>query len=87
MSRVLDAVRTAALDTPDRVVVTSSQGSMTCAGLLSEVETLAARLAEGTAPVGVALDNGPDWVVADLALIMAGRPAVPIPLNAGHGMK
>lgn len=79
MSRVLDAVRTAALDTPDRVVVTSSQGSMTCAGLLSEVQTLAARLAEGAAPVGVALDNGPDWVVADLALIMAGRPSVPIP--------
>ena len=79
MSRVLDAVRQAARLTPGRVVVTSSHGSMTCAGLLAEVEFLAAELAGDTAPVGVVLDNGPDWVVADLALIASGRPSVPIP--------
>lgn len=79
MSRVLNAVRDAARHTPDRVVVTSSQGSMTCAGLLTEVEFLASQLAESQAPAGVALDNGPDWIVVDLALMMTGRPSVPIP--------
>lgn len=79
MSRVLAAIREAARLTPDRIVVTSSQGTLTCAGLLAEVGFLAAELANDPAPVGIALDNGPDWVIADLALIAAGRPAVPIP--------
>jgi len=79
VSRVLAAVRAAAQRTPDRIAVTSSRGSMTCAGLLAEVEFLASELRGGPAPVGVVLDNGPDWVVADLALIAAGRPSVPIP--------
>ena len=79
MSRVLAAVHEAARLTPHRIVVTSGQGSLTCVGLLTEVESLAAELAGDTSPVGVVLDNGPDWVVADLALIAAGRPSVPIP--------
>lgn len=79
MSRVLAAVREAARVTPDRIVVTSSQGAMTCAGLVAESDFLAAELANGTAPVAVVLDNGQDWIVADLALIAAGRPSVPIP--------
>lgn len=79
MSRVLAAVREAARLTPDRIVVTSSQGALTCAGLVAEVGFLAAELAKDTAPVAIALDNGPDWVIADLALVAAGRPAVPIP--------
>tara|TARA_R110002167_G_scaffold62754_7_gene177151 strand:- start:30 stop:1448 length:1419 start_codon:yes stop_codon:yes gene_type:complete len=79
MSRVLTAVRAAALATPDRPVITSSRGTMTCADLLAEVGFLAAELAGDNAPVGIMLDNGPDWVVADLALIASGRPSVPIP--------
>ena len=79
MSRVLAAVREAARLTPDRIVITSSQGILTCAGLLAEVGFLAAELGNDTTPVGVALDNGPDWVITDLALIAAGRPSVPIP--------
>lgn len=79
MSRVLNAVREAARLTPDRIAVSSSLGSMTCAALLAEVEFLAAQLAGDAGPVGVVLDNGPDWVVADLALIASGRPSVPIP--------
>ena len=31
-----------------------------------------------TAPVGVLLDNGPAWVIVDLALVLAQRPSVPI---------
>lgn len=79
MSRVLAAVRAAALATPDRRVVSSRQGSLTCAGLLAEVGFLATELSGDDTPVGVMLDNGPDWVVADLALIASGRPSVPIP--------
>ena len=79
MSRVLAAVRAAAFATPDRPIITSSRGSMTCAGLVAEVAFLAAELSGDDRPVGVLLDNGPDWVVADLALIASGRPSVPIP--------
>lgn len=79
MSLVLAAVREAARQTPDRIIISSSQGVLTCAGLVAEVEFLAAELSGSTTPVGITLDNGPDWVIADLALIAAGRPAVPIP--------
>ncbi|MGV9007825.1 MAG: AMP-binding protein [Brevundimonas sp.] len=79
MSRVLAAVREAARHTPRRLVVTSGQEPLTCAGLLAAVEALAAELAGDATPVGVLLDNGPHWIIADLALIVAGRPSVPIP--------
>ncbi len=32
-----------------------------------------------TGPVALDLDNGPDWVIADLALMRLGAPAVPLP--------
>lgn len=80
MSAVLDALTRRTRQTSEQVAVSWSGGAMTAAELMAEVAALAARLVEGGAqPVGVLLDNGPAWIVADLALMLAGRPSVPIP--------
>jgi len=79
MSAVLAALSRRALASPDDIVLGWSGGAMSAADLLSGVRGLAARLAADRSPVGVLLDNGPAWVVTDLALISAGRPSVPIP--------
>lgn len=47
--------------------------------LLERAERLAESLGSADGPVGLALPNGVDWVVADLALVLAGRPCVPLP--------
>lgn len=49
------------------------------------IEERAARLAAAltarhTTAVGLLADNGPDWIVADLAAQVAGVPSVPLPL-------
>ena len=79
MSAVLAAVRRAARETPQRIVVTSSKGALCWTDLEAQVDLLASRLTGDDSPVGVALDNGLDWVLADLALIASGRVSVPIP--------
>lgn len=79
MSAVLDALSRRARATPDDVVISWTDGSLTAAGLLAEVRRLAAVFADDASPVGVLLDNGPAWVIVDLALVLAQRPSVPIP--------
>jgi len=53
--------------------------SMTRGAFLERVETLAEALSGASGPVGVALDNCPDWLAADLALAVSGRVSVPVP--------
>ena len=77
MSAVLDALSRRASSTPDDVVIQWAEGSLTTAELLAQVGQLATALADDRSPVGVLLDNGPAWVVVDLALILAQRPSVP----------
>ncbi|RZJ98629.1 MAG: AMP-dependent synthetase [Brevundimonas sp.] len=79
MSAVLDALSRRAQETPLDSVVSWGGGSLTATELLAEVERLSEGLAGDPSPVGVLLDNGPAWVVVDLALIVAKRPSVPIP--------
>ena len=52
------------------------------AGLSARVQTLAAQLRQAPGAPGVialALGHGPDYVVADLAVTLAGKRLVPIP--------
>lgn len=79
MSAVLDALRRRVERAPDEIVLSGGDVALSAAALLAEAGRLAAQLADADTPVGVLLDNGPAWVVADLALILAGRPSVPIP--------
>ena len=51
---------------------------------VADCVTLAGALADrltdaGARCAGIRLDNGPDWIVADLACTLAGVPCVPIP--------
>ncbi|MGO8609469.1 AMP-binding protein, partial [Rhizobium johnstonii] len=75
----LEALSRRARTTPDDVVIQWAEGSLTAIELLAQVGQLATALADDRSPVGVLLDNGPAWVVVDLALILAQRPSVPIP--------
>jgi long-subunit acyl-CoA synthetase (AMP-forming) len=76
MSRLLDAL---AGRPGTSAAVTGAGVSLTGAGLVARAGVLARQLADEPGPVAVALPNGPDWIVADLALVMARRPAVPVP--------
>lgn len=79
MSRVLKALADLAQTDPDKTLLSGGGRRWGAAALLAEVHRLADRLEGDTSPVGVLLDNGPGWVVTDLALVAAGRPSVPIP--------
>ncbi|MFO1014285.1 MAG: AMP-binding protein [Caulobacteraceae bacterium] len=79
MSLVIDAVMSAARKTPLRASVSHAGGALTCEDLAREVESLADVLAREAGPVGIALDNGPAWVVSDLAVLAAGKVCVPLP--------
>lgn len=85
MSRVLSAVAEYARSRPEAAALTAADLTLSWRGLEAAVartaEWLAERLADRPdgAPVAVVLDNGPAWVIADLALIGLGRPSVPLP--------
>lgn len=56
-------------------------GILGYAELEARVAALAARLrAGGIRSCALLADNGPDWIIADLAMMMAGVTAVPVPL-------
>lgn len=82
MSLILEAVERWASIQPNRLAVVGDLGSLDCAQLNQAIGAAAAwisGLAPGKRPIAVALDNGPAWVVCDLALLRLGRPCVPLP--------
>ena len=85
MSRVLEAVAQHAFDRPDNLALSGDRLRLTWAELAKAIrdamEWLGPRLesCDAGAPVAIALDNGPAWVVLDLALIALGRPSLPLP--------
>lgn len=85
MSLVLDAIRAHAAATPDAPALSDANQSLSWSDLLREIGLASAWLEQNLArspagaPVAVALDNGPAWVVIDLALVALGRPSVPLP--------
>ena len=85
MSRVLAAIAEHARATPDTPALVGADITLSWVDLRDEVARTAAWLSDrlaaapADAPVGVGLDNGPAWVVIDLALMTLGRPSVPLP--------
>ncbi len=64
---------------PDNApVLSGDNGSWHAAHLLRAVTELTERLA-GCRSLAVLADNGPDWVIADLAALRAGIPHIPLP--------
>jgi len=66
---------------PDGVAVESGDTRLSGPALWSRVDTLASRLRdERVTCVALHLDNGAEWIVADLACQLANIPIVPLPL-------
>lgn len=85
MSRVLDALIDHARTTPNAIALSDGARALTYPQLLDQVEAAMQALRAATpanvagAPVAVRLENGPAWVVLDLALAGLGWPSLPIP--------
>lgn len=82
MSRVLAAVREHAIRQPDALAIEAADSihSLNYAQLVESVEALASALSASDVRVAaVFADNTPAWCVADLALIEASIPSVPVP--------
>jgi len=77
MSSIVGSVRRYAVERPAAEAVRAAGTSLSYVGLAAEISALAARL-DGTC-VGLLLDNGPAWVVADLAAMERGLRCVPLP--------
>ena len=81
MSAVLAALRRNAAERPMAAAVVGADGILGYAALEARVTALAAQLrAARIRRCALMADNGPDWVVADLALVAAGITAIPVPL-------
>ncbi|SDG53272.1 Long-chain acyl-CoA synthetase (AMP-forming) [Onishia taeanensis] len=78
--RFLAAVANHARTWPDRIALNDGKARLSYAELLAEVDRRRERLAALDARrVGLALDNGLDWALWDLALLCDERVAVPVP--------
>jgi len=86
LSAVLSAIAERARTAPQTAALVGTNITLGWADLQREAALTEAWLgglladAPADAPVGVALDNGPAWVVVDLALMALGRASVPLPV-------
>ncbi|MEO8308605.1 MAG: AMP-binding protein [Pseudomonadota bacterium] len=84
MKRLSDCLAAHARRTPDRVAISDEQGrSLTWKELHERVTRRSWRLRQDLGnlrwPVALAMDQGIAWCVADLALLEAGVPCLPLP--------
>jgi len=80
MSRVLQAVRSYAESCPDAIAFESYDVQLKYADLPDTIDVVSASI--GNLDVRVAAliaDNTPTWAIADLALLQAGIPLIPVP--------
>lgn len=81
MSVVLSALRRHAAERPLAAAVVAEAGVLGYAALEARVTALASQLrAARVRRCALMADNGPDWIIADLAMVEAGITAVPVPL-------
>ncbi|WP_454887071.1 AMP-binding protein [Sphingomonas oryzagri] len=79
---LLDLIQDQARHRPDAIAIAGADVSISYSALPLQVARAAASIAAadpGDRPVGIRLPNGPDWVIADLALLQLRRPAIPLP--------
>lgn len=77
MSRLITRLREHAQRCPDAPAVAGERIVLTYGQLPGEIDRLAAQLPGHR--LGLLLDNGPSWVVADLAALSLGITCVPLP--------
>lgn len=80
VSAVIEALRSHAQHTPWRTALRDYAGELSYADLLRHAAALAASLgSRGCRTIGLAADNGADWIVADIAAMLGGFTCIPIP--------
>jgi long-chain acyl-CoA synthetase len=77
---VIAAIGRHAAAHPGRAALSDGEREMSYAALNAAIAESAAQIrAETTKTVALCLDNSPEWVIADLALLAARLPCVPLP--------
>lgn len=79
MRAVFDALRRHAAERPGTVAFRDDAGAVTWQELAARVAGLARRLDDAPQTIALAVPGGIDYVVADLALTLAGKRQVPLP--------
>lgn len=80
ISRILTALRENARRWPRRAALVGEQGEVTFAELTDRVDAMAASIERcGGQVIGLAADNGCEWIIADLAALQNGSTLVPVP--------
>lgn len=79
MRAVFEALERHARERADVSAFRDDSGALSWAELAGRVAGLAERLADAPQTVAIAIPGGIDYVVADLALTLAGRRQVPLP--------
>lgn len=83
MSALLDAILARAAQVPERIAIDDGRHRIDYAALPARIATIAGVLRQSlrgaTAPVGLPMENGIDWILGDLALLSLGVACVPIP--------
>ncbi|MFT5722763.1 MAG: long-chain acyl-CoA synthetase [Motiliproteus sp.] len=78
---ILQRIARHARQTPDAPALQGSQETLSYAQLQTRIEALSLRLhASGFSQLGLLMDNGPDWIICQLAAMAADICVVPIPL-------
>lgn len=81
MSLILESLTTRAARSPSAEALAGTGGVLGYGSVHDAVFRLAERLQRsGTRVLGLLADNGPEWVLADLAAIAAGVCLVPLPM-------
>lgn len=81
MSRVIDALRLHAANTPFQIAIEDTHVALSYRNLLGQVERVANQLREASPRVlAILADNGSSWAIADLAAHRLGIPVIPLPL-------
>lgn len=79
MNRLMDRIREISHVEPGRQALWDGENAFSYQRLWQEIELLASRLGQGAGPLGLSMDNGPAWVICDLAAMHAQVATVPIP--------
>ncbi|KEQ52887.1 AMP-binding protein [Sphingobium chlorophenolicum] len=82
MSLLLQAIFARADHDGDRTALDDGSRQLLYRDLPNAVAAMAGTIRDaipGFGPVAIELDNGIDWVIADLALLSLGRPNIPLP--------
>jgi len=92
MSRLLEALEAHAGARPRQTAVEDGERKLSWSALWDEVASLAARLEHNPLPLGLFMENGPSWLVSDLAALAAGRTCLPLPgffsdAQLGHALR